>query len=528
MPVLADTGTAGTSPPYSSTTISCSVSWPLTLSGLTSSRSILLMATMTGHVGRLGVLDGLDRLRHHAVVGRDHEDHDVGHVRPAGTHGREGGVAGGVDEGDEPVVLGDLVGTDVLGDAARLAGDDVGVADRVEQQRLAVVDVAHDRDDGGSAREVLRVLRVLDAELELLVGHEVDLEAELGREDLDGVLGQRLLHRHHLAHLEQLLDDRCTGDVELLRDLVDRRAAQDVDAVDLDLLLERQVAPLRGEVHGLLGRLGPVLAALALAAPTSGRAARATRATGTATATGTTGAAAARTTGAAAVRRAARSTGATRRATATGRRTVSRGTASRRTAGTATRATATRVRGGGPGGCLAQRRGDRTTTGALLWEVGLHAAARRRRGARDGRRRHDGRAGVGTTRDRGGVDLGRRGAGHAPDRRRAGGATGGLGGAGTAAAGPVSPAVSRRARPWSRRPVSPWEPSRRPRPTWSAGRGGTALRRAGPCAPSSAPRGRQRPAARPRRPCARARPPRPACAGAAGGPWRPSCPPRAP
>ena len=40
-----------------------------------------------------------------------------------------------------------LVGADVLGDATGLAGDDVGLADLVEQQGLAVVDVAHDGDD---------------------------------------------------------------------------------------------------------------------------------------------------------------------------------------------------------------------------------------------------------------------------------------------------------------------------------------------------------------------------------------------
>ena len=33
------------------------------------------------HVGRLGVVERLDRLRHDAVVGRDHQDRDVG--RPA-------------------------------------------------------------------------------------------------------------------------------------------------------------------------------------------------------------------------------------------------------------------------------------------------------------------------------------------------------------------------------------------------------------------------------------------------------------
>ena len=50
----------------------------------------------------------------------------------------------------------DLVGADVLGDAAGLAGDDVGLADRVEQRRLAVVDVAHDGDDRRPRHEVAR------------------------------------------------------------------------------------------------------------------------------------------------------------------------------------------------------------------------------------------------------------------------------------------------------------------------------------------------------------------------------------
>jgi hypothetical protein len=38
------------------------------------------------HLGRLGVGDRLDRLRHDAVVGGDHENHDIRHLRAAGAH----------------------------------------------------------------------------------------------------------------------------------------------------------------------------------------------------------------------------------------------------------------------------------------------------------------------------------------------------------------------------------------------------------------------------------------------------------
>ena len=45
------------------------------------------------HAGRLGVLDGFDGLRHDAVVGRDHEHHDVGGLGAARAHRGERRVA---------------------------------------------------------------------------------------------------------------------------------------------------------------------------------------------------------------------------------------------------------------------------------------------------------------------------------------------------------------------------------------------------------------------------------------------------
>jgi hypothetical protein len=51
-----------------------------------------------------------------------------------------------------------LVGADVLCDPARLGLDDLGVADRVEERRLAVVDVPHDRDHGRPRHEIGRVV----------------------------------------------------------------------------------------------------------------------------------------------------------------------------------------------------------------------------------------------------------------------------------------------------------------------------------------------------------------------------------
>ena len=85
------------------------------------------------HVRGLGMVDGLDRLRHHAVVGRHDQDDDVRRLGAAGAHGREGLVARGVEERDLAVGGLHLVGADVLGDAAGLPLRHLGGPDGVEE-----------------------------------------------------------------------------------------------------------------------------------------------------------------------------------------------------------------------------------------------------------------------------------------------------------------------------------------------------------------------------------------------------------
>src|SRR5918994_1748601 len=187
------------------------------------------------HLGGLRVVDRLARLRLHAVVGRHHDDRDVGDLRAAGAHRRERLMARRVEEGGDLVVgRVDLVGADVLRDAAGLAGGHLGLADGVEQRRLAVVDMAHDGHDGGARLEVLVV--VLERRLRVLLVRDVDdldLLVELVREHLDGVVGQRLGQRGHLAQLHQLLDDVGDRDAQVLRDVLDRRAGVDLDDAGL-------------------------------------------------------------------------------------------------------------------------------------------------------------------------------------------------------------------------------------------------------------------------------------------------------
>ena len=156
--VLAETGTSGTSPPYSSTTIPASVSSVLTRSGVGVGLVDLVERDDDRHLGGLGVADRLERLGHDAVVGRDDDDRDVGHPGAAGAHRRERLVARRVEEDDALAVVGDLARADVLGDPAALAGRDLGRPDRVEQAGLAVVDVTHDGHDRRARLEERRIV----------------------------------------------------------------------------------------------------------------------------------------------------------------------------------------------------------------------------------------------------------------------------------------------------------------------------------------------------------------------------------
>ena len=196
------------------------------------------------NAGGLRVVDGLNRLGHDAVIGCDHEDRDVGDLGTTGTHGCEGLVTGGVDEGDRAggAVLSldrDLVGTDVLGDAAVLGVDDVGVTDRVEQLGLTVVDVAHDGDDRRAGHHVLGVVKLFGLKVDVegleqlavlvLRGDDLDVVAELRAQGLEGVLVEGLRGGRHLAQGEEDRHECCGIDVDLLGKVSKGCALADAD-----------------------------------------------------------------------------------------------------------------------------------------------------------------------------------------------------------------------------------------------------------------------------------------------------------
>ena len=231
-PASAEIGTTTVSPPNSSGTSAAPINSCFTRSGLAFGRSVLLTATTIGTPAARAWVDRLARLRHHSVVGGDDDDRDVRDLRAASAHLRERRVARGVDEGEHaPIRRGGLIGADVLGDAAGFAIDDPGAPDRVEQCRLAVVDVP---EHGHHRRARLRVLAFLDdaarqgSGLTLARGGSRLLAAfllgrvpEVGGDDGGRVEVHDLVDGRHHAVLHQFLDHVDGRDAEQAREVAD-------------------------------------------------------------------------------------------------------------------------------------------------------------------------------------------------------------------------------------------------------------------------------------------------------------------
>ena len=157
------------------------------------------------------MLDGLDGLRHDAIVRRHHQNDDVRDLGAAGPHGREGGVPRGIQEGDHAPACLDVIGADVLGDATGLARRHLGAADVIQEGGLAVVDVTHDGDHGRAghlghfAQFPLQLEHegVFDA---LLLGGN-GLVAHLLHQQGGGIRVQGLVDGDRQALLEEFPDD---------------------------------------------------------------------------------------------------------------------------------------------------------------------------------------------------------------------------------------------------------------------------------------------------------------------------------
>src|SRR6266851_278424 len=215
---------------------------------------------------RLRVINRFDRLRHHTLVRRDDQDHDIGDLGAARAHSSERLMAGRVDEADLAPVNIDHVGADMLRDTAGFLRGDIGMADGVEQRSFAVVDVAHhghDRRTGlGLALGRLFILldRGVNVEADVLDG-----VAEVAGNECRRIDVEHLVERRHRTEVHQLSYKLAGLDPHVAREVGNRDSFSNTNNAlgrawrrdfGLSLFLAGKRAALLGDPHAAHLALG--------------------------------------------------------------------------------------------------------------------------------------------------------------------------------------------------------------------------------------------------------------------------------
>ena len=101
-----------------------------------------------------------------------------------------------------------LVGTNMLGDAAGLARHNRSVAQGIQQRRLAVIDMAHNGDNRSTRlHAVYRIIVPHQTFFNIRLGYPLDGMTKVFGDQLGGICVDDIIDGVHFALLHQELDD---------------------------------------------------------------------------------------------------------------------------------------------------------------------------------------------------------------------------------------------------------------------------------------------------------------------------------
>ena len=94
------------------------------------------------------MVDGLDGLRHDAIVSCHNDNNDIRYFRTTSTHGSKRFVTRSIEERDFLAIWQIyVISSNVLSDTTCFTSDNVGTTNIVEQRCFTVVNVSHDGDN---------------------------------------------------------------------------------------------------------------------------------------------------------------------------------------------------------------------------------------------------------------------------------------------------------------------------------------------------------------------------------------------
>ena len=157
------------------------------------------------HLGRAGMADGFHRLRHDTIISGDNQHHHIGHRCTTRAHGGEGFMARRINEGHAiPGGDRDLIGANMLGDATRFMGDNIGLAQRVQKAGFAVIHMAHNGDHRRTRQQFrIRILCAFKAHFDISFADALHPVAEFLHDQFGRIGINALRQRRHNAHAEE-------------------------------------------------------------------------------------------------------------------------------------------------------------------------------------------------------------------------------------------------------------------------------------------------------------------------------------
>ena len=113
-------------------------------------------------------------------------------------------MARGVEEGQKIAILLNLIGADMLGNAAGFTGDHPRITDRIQKRGFPVINMAHNRDDWRTRLEIFRTINhLVNHILNIRIRNAHNFVTKLFYDQLSCILVDGLVLCHHHAHLHQ-------------------------------------------------------------------------------------------------------------------------------------------------------------------------------------------------------------------------------------------------------------------------------------------------------------------------------------
>ena len=162
----------------------------------------------------LCVVDSLDSLRHHAVIGCNDNNSHIGNLCTTSTHSGKCLVTRGVKEGNLLTIQLNRVSTDVLSDTSSLACDNIGLTDIVEQRSLTVIDMTHNCYNRWAWEQILCIIYLVIANSLLnLYRYKLCCKAKLLGNNYKCLGIKTLVDRYHKSEVHTSRDDLHSRDI---------------------------------------------------------------------------------------------------------------------------------------------------------------------------------------------------------------------------------------------------------------------------------------------------------------------------